>query len=172
MQNEEQRAEDVADEVGTLAGRHRLDVAVAESLTGGKIANQLAAAEGSGEWFVGALVAYQTRVKHQVLHVPDGPVISEQSVVTMAEEVASLLQANASVAASGAGGPGRQEGQEPGTTWIAVKVHDTVHTKQYHFAGEPIEILGQTQFHALALLRSTIQSVFETSSNTSAASGR
>lgn len=158
MQTEEQKAEDVAAEVGALAGRHRLDVAVAESLTGGKVANQLAAAEGSGEWFVGALVAYQTWVKHQVLHVPDGPVISEQSVVTMADEIASLLQATATVAVSGAGGPGRQEGQEPGTTWIAVKVHDTVRTKQYHFAGEPIEILGQTQFHALDLLRSTIKS--------------
>lgn len=170
MQTEEQKAEVVATEVGKLAGRHSLDVAVAESLTGGKVANQLAAAEGSGQWFVGALVAYQTRVKHQVLQVPDGPVISEQSVITMAEEVASMMQADASVAVSGAGGPGRQEGQEPGTTWIAVKVHDTIRTKQYHFAGEPIEILGQTEFHALALLRSTIKSVFEASSNESAAS--
>lgn len=66
-QTEEQKAEDVAAEVGTLAGHHPLDVAVAESLTGGKVANQLAAAEGSGEWFVGALVAYQTRIKHPVL---------------------------------------------------------------------------------------------------------
>lgn len=43
-------------------------------------------------------------------------------------------------------------GQEPGTTWIAVCVRGEVHTELHHFAGEPIDVLAQTEKAALLLL--------------------
>lgn len=58
-----------------------------------------------------------------VLGVPaDCPVISAQCVTTMAATLADLVTADAVVAISGAGGPGGQEGQPPGTTWFATLV--------------------------------------------------
>jgi nicotinamide-nucleotide amidase len=45
-------------------------IAIAESLTGGGLLVQLAAAPGSGEWFRGA-VAYASSVKHDPLRVPE-----------------------------------------------------------------------------------------------------
>src|SRR5680860_802093 len=58
------------------AGEH---LAIAESLTGGMVAQCFAAAPDSSDWFLGAVVAYQKRVKFQVLSVPEGPVITEQA---------------------------------------------------------------------------------------------
>lgn len=83
----EAEATEVASDVGTVLTQRGLTVAVAESLTGGKLANQFAATEGSGEWFAGGVVAYQSDAKHRVLGVPAGPVISKDAVVSMVEGV-------------------------------------------------------------------------------------
>lgn len=152
----EAEATEVASDVGTVLTQRGLTVAVAESLTGGKLANQFAATEGSGEWFAGGVVAYQSDAKHRVLGVPAGPVISKDAVVSMVEGVTALFGAEAGVAASGAGGPEGQEGQAPGTTWIAAGVSGAVEAELHHFSGEPLEILAQTQVHSLQLLRSLL----------------
>lgn len=152
----EAQATEVASDIGAILTRRGLTVAVAESLTGGKLANQFAAAGGSGEWFAGGVVAYQTDSKHRVLGVPEGPVISEQAVTSMVEGVTALFEADSGVAASGAGGPEGQEGQPPGTTWVAAGVSGTVEAEMHHFSGEPLEILAQTQLRSLELLRSLL----------------
>jgi nicotinamide-nucleotide amidase len=99
-------------------------VAVAESLTGGLLSSRLAAASAASEWFCGAVVAYSRRVKHEVLGVPAGPVVSRAAAVAMARGAATLLGADLSVALTGAGGPEPQDGQPPGTVWLAV-AHDS-----------------------------------------------
>ncbi|MBE1513674.1 CinA family protein [Nesterenkonia halotolerans] len=152
----EAEASDVASAVGAILAERGLTVAVAESLTGGKLANQLAAAGGSGDWFVGGVVAYQSDAKHRVLGVPEGPVISEEAVVGMVEGVTSMFGADSGVAASGAAGPDGQEGQPPGTTWMAASVFGVVQTALHHFSGEPLEVLAQTQLRSLQLLRALL----------------
>ena len=153
----EDRAARIASELGELCETHQIVVGVAESLTGGKIASQLAAVPGSGNWFAGAVVAYFSDVKHQLLRVPRGPVISQTAAESMASSASTLLGSDAAVAASGAGGPSGQEGQEPGTTWLAVAVGSEVYSERQIFSGEPIEILAQTQERALALLRDVLR---------------
>ena len=152
----EDQAAEVAAEIGEIVAEKAITVAVAESLTGGKLVNQLAAAKGSGDWLAGGVVAYQSPAKHRVLGVPEGPVISEQAVVSMVEGVTAVFGADTGVAASGAGGPDGQEGQPPGTTWLAAKALGRVEAELHHFTGEPLEILAQTQLHALQLLRSVL----------------
>ncbi|WP_258934228.1 CinA family protein [Nesterenkonia pannonica] len=63
----EAEASEVVADVGAVLAEWELTVAVAESLTGGKIANQCAAAKGSGDWFAGGVVAYHSDAKHRVL---------------------------------------------------------------------------------------------------------
>lgn len=155
MKDYEQREDEaaaIAERIARELGKRGLTVSVAESLTGGKIANQLAAAPNSSQWFAGAVVCYWTEVKHRVLGVPEGPVISEDAVIAMARGVATLLGTDAAIAASGAGGPEPQEGQEPGTTWLAVVIRGEVHTELHHFDGEPIDVLAQTERASLLLL--------------------
>lgn len=79
------RARDHAEELAAVADRTGIRVAVAESLTSGQLAAALGAANNSGEWFRGAVVAYSRAVKHHVLGVPEGPVVSEASAGAMAE---------------------------------------------------------------------------------------
>ena len=98
-------------------------------------------------------MTYRSSAKHRVLGVPPGPVISEEAVSSMVRGVTDLFGADAGIAASGAGGPDGQEGQAPGTTWLAASVSGTVETNLHHFSGEPLEILAQTQLRSLQLLR-------------------
>lgn len=156
-------AEKAAATIAGLALAHGFTVATAESLTGGQIATTLAAAEDSSEWFAGSIVSYQTRIKHEVLGVPEGqPVITESAVTVMAEGVASLMSADAAVAVSGCGGPGEQENQPPGTVWIAAHVRGTTLTELHHFNGDTEAILAQTRQRSLELLHSLMHSTVST----------
>src|SRR3954451_7740925 len=116
---DEQTRQRRAHQVAELAVARERSVAVAESLTGGMIASALAQAEGASEWFRGSLVAYSTEVKHEVLGVPVGPVVSAEAAAVMARRVRSLRHADISVAVTGAGGPSAQDGHEPGTVFLA-----------------------------------------------------
>ena len=136
------------DRAGAAVGRalegERRRVAVAESLTGGLLSNALARVEGSGEWFRGGVVAYASEVKHDVLDVPPGPVVSAPAVTAMAVGVAKLLGADVGLAVTGVGGPDPQDGRPVGTVWIGVFVDGRVVAIEQHFDGDPASICEQT----------------------------
>ncbi|MCU1490360.1 MAG: hypothetical protein JWM85_1765 [Acidimicrobiaceae bacterium] len=127
-------------------------LSVAESLTGGLLANRFAAAEGASEWFRGAVVAYASEVKHGLLEVPDGPVVSEVAARTMAATVARLLGAAVGVSTTGVGGPDPQEGQPPGTVWIGVSVDGLTAARRLNLEGDPESICHQSCDAAIDLL--------------------
>ncbi|MGB6058076.1 MAG: CinA family protein [Microthrixaceae bacterium] len=129
-------------------------VAIAESLTGGSLSARLAAGPDSSDWYRGAIVSYSSSVKHELLDVPDVPVVSEVAAVTMAESVCKLLGSDFSIAVTGAGGPDPQDGQEPGTVWMALHNHHTGITRSrlHHFPGEPDEVVKHTCSAATAWL--------------------
>ena len=140
--------QDPIDEAGravaaALEGRDRR-VAVAESLTGGLLANALARVEGSGDWFLGGVVAYASEVKHDVLGVPPGPVVSAPAATAMAEGVADLLRADVGLAVTGVGGPDPQDGRPVGTVWIGLAVDGRVTATEHRFDGDPPSICEQT----------------------------
>jgi nicotinamide-nucleotide amidase len=144
---------DLAAEIARIAQDRGLTVAVAESLTGGKIACHLAAAPDASDWFRGGVVAYSSDVKYDVLGVPRGPVISEQCAAAMATGVAQLLDATLTVAATGVGGPDSQEGEPPGTVWVAVASGPDVRAELQCFDGDPADVLDSTVLQALRMLR-------------------
>jgi nicotinamide-nucleotide amidase len=130
----------LAGEVSELAREHRLSIAVAESLTGGMTASALAAAEAASQWFRGSLVAYASEVKHEVLGVPPGPVVSAEAAEAMARGVRRLLGADVAVAVTGAGGPDPQDGQEPGTIFVGLDDGTDIQVRELHLDGDPQEI--------------------------------
>ena len=148
--------EGVADQISELARSTHLTVATAESLTGGQISCLLGAAPKSAQWYRGSIVAYSSDVKHALLRVPEGSVVSEQSARAMAATTAELLGADLTVAVTGAGGPDPQDGQVPGTVWFGVCLRGTVHTEMLRFTGEPDEIVAATIGRALHLLRDAL----------------
>jgi nicotinamide-nucleotide amidase len=141
-----------AEQVAQLALARGLTIAVAESLTGGMIASALAQAPQASEWFQGSLVAYSTAVKHEVLEVPAGPVVSAEAAGVMARRVRKLLLADISVAVTGAGGPSGQDGHEPGTVFLAVHSGERDQVARFDLPGEPSAVCAAATLSALDAL--------------------
>jgi nicotinamide-nucleotide amidase len=149
--------EERAARISVAARDRQFTIATAESLTGGRIFTVLGAAPSSSEWYRGSIVAYASSVKHGLLRVRDGPVVSEPSARAMAITVAELLDADLAVAVTGAGGPGAQDGQPPGTVWFGVFADGAARTELRHFGGDPGEVVEATTAHALFLLEDALR---------------
>jgi nicotinamide-nucleotide amidase len=124
-------------------------VAVAESCTGGLVAESIARVKGSSDWFRGGVVAYQPETKFRVLGVNHGPVVTARAASEMATGVAALLDAQAAIAVTGAAGPDPHDGAEPGTVVIGIMVDGRVTTHEYHFAGTPEQVCAQARDEAI-----------------------
>ena len=112
--------------------QHGLTIATAESLTGGLLAGELVSVPGASLAFSGGVVAYNTQLKHTLLHVdaarlaatgPVDPVVAEQ----MAEGVRHACAvdgrpADLGLATTGVAGPDPdpQTGQPAGTVHLGV----------------------------------------------------
>jgi len=114
--------ESMEDAVAALLAAHGLTLGVAESLTGGLVGARLTNVAGASGFFQGSIVSYDTRVKFELLGVPDGPVVSEQSACAMAEAACKLLDADVGLGVTGVAGPAEQDGQPVGTVFMAVSL--------------------------------------------------
>jgi PncC family amidohydrolase len=88
------------------------------------VGSRLCDVPGASEVYLGGVVSYDSAVKHGVLGVPEGPVVTEAAARAMAEGVRALLGADVAVAATGVAGPAEQEGRPPGTVCLAVVLGD------------------------------------------------
>jgi nicotinamide-nucleotide amidase len=128
-------------------------LAVAESLTGGMVVSHLARTEGASDWLRGGIVAYASSVKHGLLEVRDGPVVSRGAAHDLAVNVARLLDATVGLSITGVGGPDPQDGIEPGTVWIGVSVAGEPCDPTCHrFEGSPTEVCEASTNAALGRL--------------------
>lgn len=141
-----------AERIGRLMQADGRTIAVAESLTGGELSARLAVASDAGEWYRGAVVAYSRTVKHDVLGVSPGPVVSARAAAEMARCAAQLLEADVAVAVTGVGGPDPQDDRPPGTVYVAVHGEGRTMTSEHHFDGEPADIVEATCHTALEFL--------------------
>ena len=130
-----------------------LTLATAESMTGGLIATRLTEVPGSSRAFLGSVVSYANSVKQEMLNVPEGPVISEQAVLSMAIGVCEALGADVSVAVTGVAGPDSQEGQEPGVVWIGTCVDGEAKAVEVRFPYNRTMARQLTVITALDILR-------------------
>jgi len=130
-----------------------LRLATAESMTGGMVGTRLTEVPGSSRAYVGSMVAYDGDVKRSLLGVPDGPVVGEAAVEAMAIGVCRLLGADASVAVTGVAGPDPQDGQEPGTVWMATCVDGVVESVRVRWPFDRTRIRQFTVISVLDALR-------------------
>lgn len=117
-------------------------VAVAESCTGGRIADRITDVSGSSNVFLGGFVTYSNQQKHDVLGVP-APVltqfgaVSEECARAMVEGLYQKTGADACVAVTGIAGPTGGSADKPvGTVYIAWHFSDNrgeIRVKKHHF---------------------------------------
>ena len=133
-------------------------VGAAESLTGGLMGAKLAAVVGAGDVFKGAIVSYDRTIKHRLLGVPPGPVVSEVAARTMALNVRQLLECDFSVALTGVAGPDEQDGQPVGSLFVAVgHPDDRVTTQRLQLSGTPDEIRQESARQAAIALTAAMR---------------
>lgn len=133
-------------------------LATAESLTGGQLAAAISAGPEAGQWYRGGVVAYHPEVKYALLDAPPGPVVTAATAEAMACSVAALLGADYSVAVTGVGGPEYEEGEPPGTVYLATSERGAHPIVEHHrFDGDPVEVMQQTIRVALSALLERIR---------------
>lgn len=101
------------------------NIAVAESLTGGGLAEAFTSLPGSSEIFRGSITAYQSEIKSSVLKVPkelieEFGVVSEEVAVKMAAGAKALMNSSWAISTTGVAGPGPADGVAAGTVWVAI----------------------------------------------------
>jgi nicotinamide-nucleotide amidase len=139
------------------SGRHRLGVA--ESCTGGMLAERITNIPGASDTFIGGVVAYADVIKTAALKVPLETLeahgaVSEATVSAMAEGAQRLFSADCTIAVTGIAGPGGGTPEKPvGTVWLAARVHTTTRAVQRVLPGDRYEIRARAAQAGLDLLR-------------------
>ena len=124
--------------VGQWLKARGMTIATAESCTGGKLAALLNKHAGSSAFYLGSVVAYDNRVKEQVLGVSAEDLkthgaVSEEVVEQMANGVRDLLHTDFAIATSGIAGPDGGTPEKPvGTVWIGWATPEGTFAECFH----------------------------------------
>lgn len=154
--------DELATEIVTILTGRRHTIALAESLTGGLLCAELVAVPGASVVVNGAVVAYNTAIKNQLLGV-DASLIAIYGTVHadvaahMATGVRDVLgvgeqQATYGLATTGVAGPESHEGKAPGTVFIGFAATNFVETRHFQFEGDRKAVREQAVHAALECL--------------------
>ncbi|MGB7447915.1 MAG: nicotinamide-nucleotide amidohydrolase family protein [Ornithinimicrobium sp.] len=116
----------LASELITHCRDRRLTLGVAESLTGGLLADALVRVPGASAVVLGGVVAYAPSIKRTVLGVPaalleEHGTVSRACAEAMAQGARRVLHCDVAIATTGVAGPDPSEGHAPGTVHLAVR---------------------------------------------------
>jgi nicotinamide-nucleotide amidase len=105
--------------------RKGLTVALAESITGGGVAQAITEISGASAVFLGGYVVYSDASKIKFLGISKRMLTKESAVSenvarVMAEQVRANFGADYGISTTGVAGPGNAYGQRAGTVWIAI----------------------------------------------------
>lgn len=148
--------------VDALAERG-LTVAAAESCTGGLLSGALTAVPGASRWFVGGVVAYENRVKEELLGV-DRDVIASHGAVSrdvalaMADGVRRRFGVDIGISTTGIAGPDGGTASKPvGTVWIGIADRGGCRAYHFRFEGDRDSVRGAAVVQAIGILASTAE---------------
>ncbi len=141
--------------VGELLRAQGKTVAVAESCSGGLLAERITSVPGASHYFLGGVVAYANAAKRELLGVPaevldsDGAV-SDRTVRAMAEGVRRRLGADYGIATTGISGPdGGSEEKPLGLVHVALAQAGDTHAESFVF---PLDRIRHRQLVAQVAL--------------------
>jgi len=133
-------------------------LALAESCTGGNIAQLLTSISGASAYFPGGVVSYSNEAKINMLGVraetlADQGAVSEATVLEMVAGVREKFAAAYGIAVSGIAGPDGGTPEKPvGTVWIAVQGPSETWVRLYNFGTDRALNIERASMQALYLL--------------------
>jgi nicotinamide-nucleotide amidase len=129
--------------LGRMARRRGVDIATAESCTGGGVATAITRISGSAKYFDRGFVTYTNLAKKQMLGVKQRTLanhgaVSEDVAAQMARGALRHSKADVSVAITGIAGPtGGSRSKPVGLVWFAWAVKgEDVQTRCFRFKGD------------------------------------
>ncbi len=152
--------------VGRLLRERGMRVALAESLTGGGLAQRLTSAEGASDYFCGSAVVYTADAKRDLLGVRqetiDGPgVVSEECAREMAAGARRVFGADVAVSLTGVAGPDPHDGKPPGDVWVALDAGDVQTARHLRAPGDRAQVVRWSQQAGLDILRRFLEGRLE-----------
>ena len=145
--------------IGALLTEKRLTISIAESLTGGLIADRITNVPGSSAYFERGIVTYSNRSKTELLGVPEEFIrghgaVSRETAVLMAEGIRKKSGTDIGLATTGIAGPSGGTDRKPvGTVFIAVSDGKRTVCRDFAFKWERRRIKEITAEWALELTR-------------------
>ena len=134
-----------------------MTLGLAESVTGGLVGARLTGIAGASEVFRGSIVSYATDVKHDVLGVSEGPVVSERAAIEMADGARRVLGADVGLSLTGVAGPAEQDGQPVGTLYVGLSIGDRATTARLlRLPGQREQMRQISVISALDVLRKAL----------------
>ncbi len=112
--------------IGALLTKQKRTISVAESLTGGLVADRITNVPGSSAYFERGVIAYSNRAKTELLGVPDAVIrehgaVSREVALLMAQGIRRASGTDIGLATTGIAGPSGGTAAKPvGTVFIAV----------------------------------------------------
>jgi nicotinamide-nucleotide amidase len=135
-----------------------VQIATAESCTGGLVGERLTEIPGSSDVYVGGVVCYSDQLKTALLGVDPALIkahgaVSEAVAVAMARGAVERLGAEMTVSVTGVAGPGGGTPAKPvGTVWLGVAAGGQVEARRTQFVGNRHDIRARAAQAALHLL--------------------
>ena len=154
------------DSLEALLGKKLIELgktlSVAESCTGGKIAESITTVPGASSYFKGSVVSYATEAKIDVLHI-DSKLIETYSVVSiqvaeaMAQSVQKLFSTDYAIATTGNAGPTKGDSEaEVGTVCIAIATPKGVYAKEFQLGNHRTKVINKAANKSFEMLQKEI----------------
>lgn len=156
-------ATDLAEVVLAACRARGLQLAVAESCTGGLLGARVTAIPGASDTFLGGVVAYDDAVKREQLGVDAAILathgaVSEEVAKAMASGVRALLGAGIGVGITGIAGPDGGTAEKPvGLVWVAVDIEGEVRAHGGRLIGDRAEVRFRATQVALDMIRRALR---------------
>lgn len=153
--------------IGRILKEKSLKIAVAESCTGGLIANRITNVQGASEYFEMGFVTYSNDAKELFLFVPEEMIamagaVSYEVAQLMAQGVREVTDVGVALSVTGIAGPGGGTPEKPvGTVYIGLASKEGVFVRKFLFSGDRIEIKQQTSEEALKMVLDALEGRLE-----------
>jgi nicotinamide-nucleotide amidase len=134
-------------------------IATAESCTGGFIGNQIVRVSGASDVFPGGIIAYDNRIKTELLHVNAQNIMTYGAVsAEVAEEmvtgVCERFQTEVGIATTGIAGPNGGTLEKPvGTIFIGIKVNEHINVTSHVLRGSRHDFMIRAFNTSMKLLK-------------------
>jgi nicotinamide-nucleotide amidase len=153
------KGETIEQIVSYLLQMRSMTLAVAESCTGGMLAERITALNGSSRYFLGGAVVYSNELKTQFANVPKALIdqhgaVSREVAAAMAEGIRKRCVASYGVGITGVAGPGGGTEQKPvGLVYIALASEEGTQVVERNFPGDRQRIRQFSTEQALEMIR-------------------